>query len=181
MDNECEFVPLQQEGVLPWTRSCFVCGAENEHGLKLKSRVKDGRVELRYTTRPHDVGYKAIVHGGILMTLMDEVMTWAAILAMGGMCVAAEMSTRLKFPLGVGADVIIRGWVSKKTGRLCLTGADVLDLSGQIYASATGKYMPMRGELLSLSEKDFVSDGLTLDLAGLFGRSNCGRDEGSGA
>ena len=68
-------------GTLPWTKSCFVCGQENPHGLHLKCRVDDGQVILEYTTQERDLGWRSIVHGGIVMTLMDEVMTWAAILA----------------------------------------------------------------------------------------------------
>lgn len=108
-------------GVLPWTKSCFVCGEQNPRGLQLRSRIENGKIVLDYTTRAEDVGYRHIVHGGIAMTLLDEVMTWAAIVETGKMCVAAEMSTRLKEPIEVGASLRIEANVTKANRRVCYT------------------------------------------------------------
>ncbi len=143
-------------GVLPWTRSCFVCGAENPHGLRLRSQVAAGRVFLEYTPRPEDVGYRHIVHGGIGMTLVDEVMTWAAILATGRLCVAAEMTTRLKQPMRVGQPVRVEGWVAQAGSRLCRTVGHILDAAGTVLLDAQGKYMPMPASAISLCDKDFI-------------------------
>ncbi|MBN1269033.1 MAG: PaaI family thioesterase [Kiritimatiellae bacterium] len=143
-------------GTLPWTKSCFVCGEENPHGLRLRSRVEDGKVIVDYTTRETDVGYRGIVHGGIMMTLLDEVMTWAAILAMRKMCVAAELNVRLRRPVGVGQALRAEGRVTRPSARLTLTEGVVLDSEGNALLTAEGKYMPMSEEQAALSEKDFV-------------------------
>jgi acyl-coenzyme A thioesterase PaaI-like protein len=153
------------EGVLPWTKSCFVCGEDNPHGLRLKSRVENGRVVLDYTIREADRGYRSIVHGGITMTLLDEVMTWSAIIASRRLCVAAELTVRLKSPLSVGQSVRVEGVATEAKGRLVLTKADVLDADGCMLASATGKYVPMPPEHAQSWGEDFVSDpsGLSPD------------------
>lgn len=145
-----------KDGWLPWTKSCFVCGEENPHGLRLRSRLENGRVVLEHTTRPADVGYRHIVHGGIAATLLDEVMTWAAIVATRKVCVAAELTTRLKAPIGVGQRIRVEGWVTRAGPRLCLAGGSIRDEQGRELLSAAGKYMPMPAALASLSEKDFV-------------------------
>lgn len=152
-------------GTLPWTRSCFVCGQDNPHGLQLKSKILDGAVVLEHTARQEDVGYSHLVHGGISMTLMDEVMTWAAIVAMGKMCVSAEINSRFRRPVEVGMRLKVVGRVEKSTPRLCLTVAEVFDPSGHVLTSATGKYLPMRGEGVHLSEKDFVNDPAVIRLS----------------
>lgn len=143
-------------GTLPWTKSCFVCGERNPHGLRLKSRVEDGRVVLDYTAREADLGYRHIVHGGILATLLDEVMTWASILSIRKVCVAAELTTRLKQPVKVGQRLRVEAWVARKGSRLILVEGRVTGGGGAVVATAEGKYMPMPEDQIELTEKDFV-------------------------
>ncbi len=143
-------------GILPWTRSCFVCGQDNPHGLQLKSRVENGQVVLTYTPRERDLGWRRIVHGGISITLLDEVMTWAAILAARRACVAAEVNTRLKEPIRVGQTLRVTGWVTRATSRLILTEGQIQCEQNKILISATGKYVPMPGDQVSLCAEDFV-------------------------
>ncbi len=154
--------PGGPRGTLPWTRSCFVCGQDNPHGLHLKSRVEDGRVVIDYVTREADLGYRHIVHGGIAMTLLDEVMTWAAILAARRVCVAAEMTARLKQPIRVGHALRVEGWVTRAASRVLLTEGRILGADGSILMAASGKYMPMPEDQLKLAEKDFVEDPDTI-------------------
>jgi acyl-coenzyme A thioesterase PaaI-like protein len=148
--------PTKLQGTLPWTRSCFVCGQDNPHGLHLRSRIEDGRVILDYTPREADLGYKLIVHGGIAITLLDEVMTWSAIVAARRVCVAAELTTRLKKPIRVGQKLRVEGWVTRQTSRLILTEGVLLDADRQPLLTAEGKYMPMPKDQIALTEKDFV-------------------------
>ena len=62
---------------LPHTYSCFVCGESNAAGLKLRFET-DGRiVRTRFHPRPEHAGFKGVVHGGIIATVLDEVMVWA--------------------------------------------------------------------------------------------------------
>lgn len=149
--------PSGLTGNLPWTRSCFVCGQDNPHGLRLRSRIENGHVILNYTPRESDLGYRHIVHGGIAMTLLDEVMTWAAIAASRRVCVAAELSVRLKKPIQVGQALRVEGWVVKHTSRLILTEGLITGADGAGRLAASGKYMPMPEEHARLTEKDFVS------------------------
>ena len=138
-------------GILPWTRSCFVCGQDNPHGLHLRSRVENGRVILDYAPREADLGYKHIVHGGIAITLLDEVMTWSAIVATRRVCVAAELTTRLKKPIRVGQTLRVEGWVTRQTSRLILTEGAFLDSGVQPPLTAEGKYMPMPKDQIELT------------------------------
>jgi uncharacterized protein (TIGR00369 family) len=160
------------DGVLPWTRSCFVCGEENPHGLRLKARIQDGRIVLDYAPRPADLGWQYIVHGGIATTLLDEVMTWAAILARRAPCVAAELTVRLKKPIRIGQQLRVEGEVTEDRSRLVLTQGVILDEQGQVMVTASGKHVPMPPEQVALCEKDFVPGSGTLDLAALMGTSD---------
>ena len=154
------------DGTLPWTRSCFVCGQENPHGLRLKSRVEGGRVVLDYVTRASDLGWRHLVHGGILATLLDEVMTWVAILETGAPCVAAEITTRLVKPVPEGTSLRCEGEVIRCGRRLILTAGTLLTADGQPAATATGKYVPMPAtEGMALCSDDFVLSPDAIDPA----------------
>jgi uncharacterized protein (TIGR00369 family) len=101
-------------------------------------RVEEGTVVARYTPPPEDNGYRGIVHGGIAMTLMDEVMTWAAILGSRKLCVAAEISTRFCRPMPVEKVYVVRGRVTRAASRLVLAEASVETEDGQAVATARG-------------------------------------------
>lgn len=148
--------PMTQEGWLPWTKGCFVCGEANPHGLHLRSRVEGDRVVIRYTPRDADLGWRHIVHGGLSMTLVDEVMTWAAILALQRACVAAEITVRLKQPVQSGQPIRVEGWTVDRKSRLALTEGRIIDAAGTVLATGTGKYVPMAAGELPMCADDFV-------------------------
>ena len=54
---------------LPHTRSCFVCGEANPIGLKLNFETDGKIVRARFTPGAEHIGFKDVVHGGILSTL----------------------------------------------------------------------------------------------------------------
>ena len=157
-------------GSLPWTKSCYVCGEQNRDGFQLRSRVENGVVLLEYTTQPNDVGYRHIVHGGILMTLLDEVMTWAAILETGKVCVAAEITTRLKQPIGVGEALRVEGRVEKNAKRLILTSGRIINVSGDVVIEASGKYVPSLDSQTAFQHADFVLSPHVLSLENILSR-----------
>lgn len=151
-------------GTLPWTRTCFVCGEENPNGLRLRSRVEGDRVVLSHRTRESDLGYRHLVHGGITMTLLDEVMTWAAILTFKRACVTAEMAVRLKEPVAVGQLLRVEGWISSARSRVVVAEGRAMDERNTVLATATGKYLAMPDGGMHLCVKDFVESPEAIDL-----------------
>ena len=81
---------------LPHTAGCLVCGRQNPHGLHLHLHVDEatGAVETRFTPSAHHIGFEGIVHGGVLATVLDEAMVWAATWRGRRFCVCGEMNTR---------------------------------------------------------------------------------------
>ncbi len=156
------------DGVLPWTRGCFVCGEDNPHGLRLRSRHEGGRVVLCHTTRPADLGWKALVHGGLAATLADEVMTWAAMLWARRPCVAAEMTMRLRRPIHVGQALRVVGTVAGGKPRLVLTEGRIENDAGETLLEAMGKYMPMAPGVADLCADDFVEGPDAIPIATIF-------------
>jgi uncharacterized protein (TIGR00369 family) len=52
---------------------CFVCGPDNECGLKSTFRtLETGEVEGTFTPDVKHSGYEGVIHGGIIMGFLDE-------------------------------------------------------------------------------------------------------------
>lgn len=143
------------DGLLPWTRSCFVCGEANSLGLRLQSYYRQGRIQLEYQTKPEDAGYQNIVHGGIGAMLLDETMTWASLLSFGRISVAAEFTLRLLAPIGTGEKINVEAWVLNSGKRLCLCAGEI-KAGKKTVMTSTGKYVPMPGHKIASVYDDFV-------------------------
>lgn len=154
---------------LPWSRSCYVCGEANEQGLRARSFKVDDRIELPFTAEERFAGWNQVTHGGLIATVLDEVMTWAAILESEKPCFAAEFTVRLLAPLPPGTSCRAVGRVSEARRRLYVTESWLEDTAGQVYSRAHGRYMPVPGGQAEDLRQDFVGDENCLDLGGILG------------
>ena len=59
--------------------NCFACGTLNAHGLHLVFHVEQGRSWTELTLDRAFEGWEGIAHGGIVCTILDEVMAWALV------------------------------------------------------------------------------------------------------
>ena len=120
---------------------CFVCGKRNGDGLQLDFElVGEDRIRTEFTPPKRFHGWKDIVHGGIITTILDEVMVNAAYLRKI-MAVSAKLEIKLRKPAAVGERLIFHGQILKE-------GAKTLDMKawaeqedGTVVAEATGLLM----------------------------------------
>ncbi|OGD17866.1 MAG: hypothetical protein A2V76_01670 [Candidatus Aminicenantes bacterium RBG_16_63_14] len=126
-------------------RVCFVCGEKNPAGLKLRIRVdaKRGESAADVTFPEHFQGWAKIVHGGLLATVLDEAMIYAAG-AKGLKCVTGEMTVRYVKPASTGIAYALRGRFLEDKGRIVLAESSLLDSEGQEVAKALGKLFKTR-------------------------------------
>ena len=126
--------------------NCFVCGPDNPTGLNLKFLFDGKTARTDYTPTNSHEGYKGILHGGIIATILDEVMIKAA-LAQDIMCVTAQMDIRFKAPAYLGKTISFTAEVTEIKGRIITTSGRALSADGKILAEATGKYMTVSEEM----------------------------------
>ena len=156
--------------LLPYTRGCFVCGADNPHGLHVKFHTNaDGQhdaraVQTEFTPHAEHAGFKGIVHGGIVASLLDETMFWAAALAMKQFCVSAEMTVRYKRKAAVGHKLFITAKTLRHSSRLVETEGEIRDASKTLIAKATGKFLPLDDASAAPTLADFYPDPKALRL-----------------
>ncbi len=112
---------------------CFGCGQHNPIGLKLAFQPDGDGVRADFTASETYQGWPGIVHGGILMLLLDEAAGWA-VYGEGIRCVTAKMQVELKHPAPVNQPLIIRGRVTRKTRRLVEIETSVAMQDGTLVA-----------------------------------------------
>ncbi len=120
--------------------NCFVCGAENAHGLQLKFFWDGAVCRTSFVATEQFCGYHQLLHGGILGTIFDEVMI-KAILAQDVVAVTGELTTKYLQPVKTGETINFEARVLKHRGRLFLTEGVARKGSGELVASASAKYI----------------------------------------
>ena len=112
---------------------CFVCGENNPSGLHLRFSLQDGKVQTEFTPQKIHQGYKDIIHGGLISTLLDEAMVKAALMQ-GMPAVTAEITVRFKNPLMVGEKAIVEAVIEKINKKIIETSAIMLKTDNTVIA-----------------------------------------------
>jgi len=118
---------------------CFACGKENPIGLKLDFSMQDGKCVARKVVSREYQGYEGIVHGGILATMLDEVMVKCLILSGGGQAVTAKLEIRYRQPTPVGEMLTISGWEASRKKNFVLMKAAISLPDGTVTAEGTAQ------------------------------------------
>jgi len=125
---------------------CFACGPQNPHGLRLNNFQFDGTyysVKWR-PSRPYQ-GWVGIVHGGIVATLLDEVMT-RLLWEQGYNVATAEICIKYHHASPVDEELTARAWLTNNKRRLFQTAAELLLPDGSVVASAQAKFLIPKDE-----------------------------------
>ena len=124
---------------------CFVCGPKNPVGLKLDFSFDGQTVSTQFIPRKAHQGYKNIVHGGIISTLLDEVMVKLAI-ELGMPAVTAQMDIRLRKAVCVGEQITFIAEIRERTRKLLIAAAKAVTSDNEIVADAKGKLIRVKLE-----------------------------------
>ncbi len=117
---------------------CFVCGPKNPIGLKVDFHFNGKTIKTEFIPRKEHQGYLDIVHGGIISTLLDEVMGKLAI-AMDMPAVTASMEIRLRKAVKVGEKITVEAKMLKITSKLLESYAEAVTENNVVVADAKAK------------------------------------------
>ncbi len=142
---------------LPHTHYCFVCGESNALGLNLRFYT-DGRiVQTRFTPKPEHIGFKSVVHGGILATVLDEIMVWACAAPTGKFAFCVELLTRFHKPARANEELLATAeLVANRKNRVFEAKGELRNPAGEVICSATGKYFAIPDTDVKAMEGDLV-------------------------
>ena len=124
---------------------CFACGKQNGAGLQLEFElIGDDRIRTEFTPPKQFQGWKDVLHGGIIATILDEVMVNGAYLRQI-MAVTTKLQITLRHPAAIGERLIFYGQILKQGARTVNMKAWAEEENGRIVAEATGLLMKIRG------------------------------------
>ena len=87
--------------------NCIVCGFQNPLGLNLDfKRAPDGSVTALWRSTWCHQGYKGVLHGGIIATLLDGAMTHC-LFQNGIRGVTCDLNIRFRKPIPCGDEILI--------------------------------------------------------------------------
>ena len=121
--------------------NCFACGTLNASGLHLDLHVDGERCWTDLEIPDRFQGWDEIVHGGIVATILDEVMAWSLVDA-DNWGLTARMSVDFKRPVPLGRPIHAEGWITESRRRLVTTAGRMVDgTSGELLATAEAMYV----------------------------------------
>jgi acyl-coenzyme A thioesterase PaaI-like protein len=122
---------------------CFACGTANPIGLNLEFYCLGDVVCSEITLEKVHEGWDNMAHGGIVSTLLDELMSWAIMYAKRVFLVTRKMDVKYIKPVLIGVPLTV-------TGRL-------MDDSEPPKIKARGEIRDSEGRLLVRSSSEFVA------------------------
>lgn len=120
--------------------NCFACGGTNPIGMRLHIELGDGMARTTWVVGEDYVGWSDKAHGGIIATLLDEVMAWAPS-SFDSWAVTAEMSVRYRSPATPGEELQAEGRVVERRRRIYEVRGEVRGGDGRMVAEGSGRYL----------------------------------------
>ena len=109
-------IPLNFKPLPELSRStCFGCGPGNVAGLSMHF-YSDNKSVISYVSVPeHFCGWENIVHGGIVSTILDEIMGWTAIFLLKKAALTKRMTIDFLKPVIVKQELFVQGELVEMT------------------------------------------------------------------
>ncbi len=120
--------------------NCFACGGMNPIGMRLEIELGEGSARAEWVGERDFVGWEDKIHGGILATLLDEVMAWAPS-SYDSWAVTAEMHLRYRSPANPGERLIAEARVVNRRRRIYEVHGEVHGEDGRMVAEADGRFL----------------------------------------
>jgi len=133
------------------SRHCFICGLENEIGLKAEFfETENGELAVVFMPSEKYQGYPGVLHGGISAAVLDELIGRAInIEQRDKFAMTTNLNLQYKRPVPYGVKLTAIAKITKDT-RLLYEGEGTLyDDKGNICVTAKGKYMKIPLEKIS--------------------------------
>lgn len=127
--------------------NCFACGTLNTNGLHLELHVDGARCWTTLAIPTRFQGWNEIAHGGIISTILDEVMAWSLV-DHDTWGLTARMTIEFKRPVPLERTILAEGWVTEARRRLLMTAGRIVDPeTGTVLATADATYVAASEEL----------------------------------
>jgi uncharacterized protein (TIGR00369 family) len=130
------------------THNCFACSPKNTHGLHMELYTDDQSVRSQITLPAHFSGWGQVVHGGILSTLLDEIMGWTGLYLLRQITLTQQLTVDFIKSAYVGESLEVVGRIVGTHGKrnAQLEGVITRD-NGEVCARAKGDFKTLSPKL----------------------------------
>jgi acyl-coenzyme A thioesterase PaaI-like protein len=127
------------------SKYCFVCGLENQDGLKLiLESPQAGRVTGRINIPGKFQGWPGIVHGGIIAAILDEAAGRTATETIPNQVyLTGTMNVRYRHPVKCETPLLVEAEMIHRKGRVVTSRSKLLDESRLVLAEAEIVYVQL--------------------------------------
>ena len=122
-------------------KHCFVCGPDNPQGLQVEFRLEGDVCRAEFIPAAEHCGFSGVTHGGIIFSLLDDVMAnWLYL--QGERAYTAKCELRFREPAPTGEKLLLEGELVKRKGPTAIMhGRASLVENGKVVAEATATFM----------------------------------------
>ncbi|PJF44014.1 MAG: hypothetical protein CUN55_06200 [Phototrophicales bacterium] len=149
---------MSEKRLQPNSQKCFVCGLSNPLGLKLRFySVGDDSIETRVTFGEFHQSYPGIVHGGIVATVLDE-LVGRSMLAKDpdALTYTATFNLKYRHSVPLETEILFRGRILKDRGRIVQVQGEAILPDGTIAVEAEATCVRIPPERLAEFDVDEV-------------------------
>ncbi len=121
------------------THNCFACSPINTSGLKMEFFTDEKTVFTELTVPDHLCGWNNVIHGGILSTILDEVMSWTALYLIKRITMTRTMTIDFLKPVYIGDHLKAEGRIVEvRRQTSAVLEAVIYDPKGEPCAKSSG-------------------------------------------
>lgn len=141
---------------------CFGCSPLNPSGLQMKFFTDEKSLFSEVTIPEHLCGWDRLVHGGVIATILDEIMSWSAITLLKRIILTKSMTIDFIKPVYVGHVVTVEGMVlERQSEREALMEGLLYNAEGKLCARSQGTFAlftPDAAIRMAIMSKDDVKE-----------------------
>ena len=147
----------------PEGHRCFACGTANPIGLDLKFYSLGDAVCSDIVLGKYHEGWQGLAHGGIISTLLDEVMSWAIMRSKRTFVVTRKMDIKYVRNVLIGTPLTVTGrFLGDGKPPIVKAKAEIRDDEGKLLVRSNGEFVVLPEERLSTVPNDFKEEMLSL-------------------
>jgi len=121
--------------------TCFGCGPANHRGLRMEFYGNDRLVFSEMDVPDYMAGWNGVVHGGILSSMLDEVMAWGAIFLTERFILTKTMTVNYHKPTLMHERLRAEAEIEERTSeREVIMRGRILNSKSEVSVSATGTF-----------------------------------------
>ncbi|MEE9612346.1 MAG: PaaI family thioesterase [Desulfatiglandales bacterium] len=142
---------------------CFACGTANPIGLNLHFYRVGDSICTDITLGKYHEGWQNVTHGGIISTLLDEVMSWTIMYFKKVFFVTRKMEIKYIKPVLIETPLTATGWlIDDSEPPKIRTRAEIRDDKGSLLVRSSGEFVVLPEEKLSSVPDELKKDMLLL-------------------